>query len=144
MNKDSDSSDDEPVPGSDLCSLFESRLYNFYMKDAMYAAYILDPANFVTQNNLGTYQLAWKTLSGDHIVRFTDEVEVGWNGCSGSGYGQSDPRVLLSRAKLDRINASKCIAAMCAVSSEVASVRALRHSRDLQQPPLLCTIAVNF
>jgi hypothetical protein len=61
-----------------LVSVLQSRLEDFYMKDCMIAAYMMNAANFMTSNNGLTYQLPWPpwdTLSDDDMNRFTDEAE---------------------------------------------------------------------
>jgi hypothetical protein len=128
---DVESSDDELSLETSLVSVFQSRLKDFYMKDCMIAAYMLDPANFVTSNNGLTYQLPWATLSDDEINRFTDEVER-----LGGEHALEDLQMVKSQGiafknKLDQLNARKCVAAMCAGAAEVYSIRAPVHRRNL-------------
>jgi hypothetical protein len=50
---------DELSLQTSLESVFQSRLEEFYMKDCIIAAYMLDAAKFVTWNTGLTYQLPW-------------------------------------------------------------------------------------
>ena len=104
----SDSSDDESIPGLDRCSVFRSHLYDFNMNNAMYAAYILDPANFVTQNNGGTYLLpSLMMTSADLLMKWRGwVVRLLWK-----SYRQSEPRVIALKNKLGQINAKNCCGA---------------------------------
>jgi hypothetical protein len=57
----------------DLATLFKRRLVDFYMKDSMLAAYMLDPMNFVTSNRGASYNLPWSGLSDEEEDKFCDE-----------------------------------------------------------------------
>jgi hAT family C-terminal dimerisation region len=126
-----DSSDDELSLESGLLEVFKSRLTDFYMKDCMYAAYMLDPANFVTSNKGLTYQLPWETLSDEEMTRFTDEVERLGGEPALEHLQTVRSKGISFKNKLDQLNAKKCVAAMCAAAGEVANIRAIVHRRDL-------------
>jgi hypothetical protein len=134
-----ESSDDELSLEASLLSLFQSRLKDFYMKDCMFVAYMLDPANFVTPNKGLTYQLPWDTLSDDEISRFTDEVERLGGEPALEHLQTVRSKGIAFKNKLDQLNAKKCVAVMCAGAGEVATIRAPVHRKDLWTSALAST-----
>jgi hypothetical protein len=109
------------------------------MKDCMIAAYMLDPANFVTSNRGLTYQLPWDALSDDDIDRFTDEVERLGGEAALEQLQVIRSQGLAFKNKLDQMNAKKCVAVMCAGAGEVAAIRGPVHRRDLWTSALAST-----
>jgi hypothetical protein len=56
-----------------LGRVFRKRLIDFYMKDSMLAAYMLDPANFTTLNEGAVFQLPCKVITDDDVTNLLDE-----------------------------------------------------------------------
>jgi hAT family C-terminal dimerisation region len=115
----------------DLASLFKRRLIDFYMKDSMLAAYMLDPMNFVTSNRGASYNLPWNGLSDEEEDKFCDEVERLGGEKAVEDLRRVKREGIVFKRKLDIQDAKKCIAVMCAGANEVASVSPIKDRRYL-------------
>lgn len=116
-----------------LCSVFSKRLHGFYMKDCMVAAYMLDPANFVTSNQEGTFYLPWKSIVDDQLImnQFVDEVQRLGGDEAVSQLMNVRSSGIKFKNRLDLFSAKQCVAAAQAKAGEVATIAAVHVRQDL-------------
>jgi hypothetical protein len=146
----SESEIDDSESDTTLVSVFRKRLIDFYMKDSMLAAYLLDPANFQTHNQGATFQLPWDAITDDEVSKLCDEVERLGGEVSLEQLQKVRSHGIRFKNKLDSMNAKRCVVASNAGAGEVARIAGIEDRQDLwasalkNEYPDLAVVAVKL